>query len=307
MALTPFADLDANFGAAFGNGINSTIQAVLVAVANPLMATVTLWIIIQGILVMRGDLDTRKGVVRITKVAFVVGILTSQGLYTNYVQTLFVKGIPAWLASITAGSGPASKFSTPQNFDNMWSVSEHIVENIAAGLSPFDIADAISLVIIEFALLVILITTFAIYEFAIIVTGIIVAIGPIMIIGYLFEATKGVTDRWIGKLITYSILTLLVDVTLNVVLTGEKSYLKIILSNQISNVGAVTPTALALQIKTLFELAAFFAMGAFIVVSLPAIAAVIGGGHGGSPGAAIMSAMTGAAGRLGRRAATPPK
>jgi hypothetical protein len=36
----------------------------------------------------------------------------------------------------------------------------------------------------------------------------------------------------------------------------------------------------------------FFAMGAFIIVSLPAIAAVLGGGLGVSPGAAILSAFT---------------
>jgi type IV secretion system protein VirB6 len=144
--------------------------------------------------------------------------------------------------------------------------------------------------------MVLMVVTFAIYEFAIIVTGIMVAIGPVVIVGYLFEATKGVTDRWIGKLITYSLLTLLINITLNIVLTGEKAYMWVILTQQASGAAAVPA-----EIKVLIELAMFFAMGAFIVVSLPAIAAALGGGLGVSPGAAIMNAFTNIATHAARR------
>lgn len=294
MTLTPFSDMASDFSTAFTAGTQSAITHILSAISTPLMASVTLWIIIQGILVMRGDVDTRNGITRIIRVSFVVGILTSSGLYNQYVQNLFITVIPNWAASIVS-TASGSTLSTPQSFDNMWSVTEHMVEGISQGLSTFDIIDAVSLVLIEAALLILLVVTFAIYEFAIIVTGIIVAIGPVIIIGYLFESTKTLTDRWIGKLITYSLLTLLINVTLSIVLTGEKEYLRVILQGQVANSGAVAPIAIALQIKTLFELAMFFAMGAFIIVSLPAIAATIGGGHGGSPGGAVMRMFTNAA------------
>ena len=186
------------------------------------MACVTLWIIIQGILVMRGDMDARGGITRIIKVALVVGILTSSGLFTTYVQTLFITTIPNWFAT-AAGGSQAAIASTPATFDNMWQVTEHTVETVGKQIAIYDVVDAVSLVLIELVLMVLLIVTFAIYEFAIIVTGIIVAIGPVVIVGYLFEATKAVTHRWIGMLITYSLLTLLINVTLNVVLAGEKT------------------------------------------------------------------------------------
>jgi type IV secretion system protein VirB6 len=67
----------------------------------------------------------------------------------------------------------------------------------------------------------------------------------------------------------------------------------------------------AIEIKVLIELAMFFAMGAFIVVSLPAIAATLGGGLGVSPGAAIMNTITnlasGGAARAARLSASKPK
>jgi type IV secretion system protein VirB6 len=285
MNQTPFTNMATNFGAAFGNGTQTAITALLAAVATPLLACVTLWIIVQGILVMRGEMDARGGITRIIKVALVVGILTSSGLYTTYVQTLFITTIPNWFAT-AAGGSQAAITSTPVTFDNIWQVTEHSIETIDAQISIYDVVDAVSLALIELSIMVLLVVTFAIYEFAIIAIGIMVAIGPVIIVGYLFEATKGVTDRWIGKLITYSLLTLLINVTLNIVLTGEKTYMRVILTQ---------------QIKVLIELAMFFAMGAFIVVSLPAIAAALGGGIGVSPGAAIMNAFT----NLAVRAATP--
>ena len=294
-----------DFGAAFGTGIQASITSMLAAVATPLLACVTLWIIVQGVLVMRGDIDPRGGITQIIKVALVVGILTSSGLYTNYVQTLFITTIPNWFAT-AAGGTQAAITSTPATFDNMWQVTEHMIETISAQIAIYDIVNAVSLALIELSIMILLVVTFAIYEFAIIAIGIMVAIGPVLIVGYLFEATKGVTDRWIGKLITYSLLTLLINVTLNVVLTGEKAYMRLILTQQASGVAAVPA-----EIKVLIELAMFFAMGAFIIISLPAIAAALGGGLGVSPGAAIMNAFTslasGGTSRAARAAAPKSK
>jgi type IV secretion system protein VirB6 len=301
MDQTPFTNMATDFGVAFGTGISSSITSLLSAVAQPLMACVTLWIIIQGILVMRGDMDARGGVTRIIKAAFVVGILTSSSLYTNYVQTLFITTIPNWFAT-AAGGTTLSATSTPGTFDNMWQVTEHTVETVSSHIAIYDVVDAVSLALVEIALMILLVITFAIYEFAIIITGIMVAIGPIVIVSYLFEATKGVADRWMGKLITYSLLTLLINITLAVVLSGEKAYMRVILMNQASSGSSV-----AVEIKVLIELAMFFAMGAFIIVSLPAIAAALGGGLSVSPGQAILNAITNIATNGATRAMRKPK
>jgi type IV secretion system protein VirB6 len=289
-----------DFGVAFSNGVQTSIASMLAAVATPLMACVTLWVIVQGILVMRGDMDPRGGITRIIKVALIIGILTSSGLYTNYVKTLFITTIPNWFA--TAANGAQTTITTtPAVFDNMWSVTENVVEKIGAQIAIYDIIDAVSLSLVEICMMILLIVTFAIYEFSIIITGIMVAIGPVLIVGYLFEATKGVADRWVGKLITYSLLTLLINVTLAVVLQGEKAYMRVILAQQASGV-----TAVPIEIKLLIELAMFFAMGAFIIISLPAIAATLGGGLSVSPGAAVMNTLTTLTSKGASRAARSP-
>jgi type IV secretion system protein VirB6 len=252
---TPFSNMATDFGTAFGAGTQNVLTSLLAAVAAPLLACVTLWVIVQGILVMRGDLDARQGITRIIKVALVVGVLTSASLYTTYVQNLFVSVIPNWVATAAGGQG-AGISTTPQTFDNMWQVTEHMIERISAQIAIYDVVDAVSLALVELAMMILLIVTFAIYEFAIIVVGIMVAVGPVLLVGYLFDTTKVVADRWIGKLLTYSILTLLINITLNIVMQGEKLYMRIIVSQEGQGLASVP-----MEIKILIELAMFFAMG----------------------------------------------
>src|SRR5579875_2362618 len=115
MQETPFQNMGTDFGAAFGTGIVQATSNALSAVAPPLMTVVVLWIIVQGILVMRGDVDARGGVTRMVKVALVVGLLTSAGLYAQYVQTLFTQTLPSWVASSIAASS-SSVQNTPMAF-----------------------------------------------------------------------------------------------------------------------------------------------------------------------------------------------
>ena len=95
-------------------------------------------------------------------------------------------------------------------------------------------------------------------------------------------------------------MVLLVNITLTVVLQGEKAYMRVILTQQASGLAAVP-----VEIKIMIELAMFYAMGMFIVVSLPAIAAALGGGVGVSPGSAVMNAFANFAAGNGTRATRP--
>jgi type IV secretion system protein VirB6 len=95
----------------------------------------------------------------------------------------------------------------------------------------------------------------------------------------LFDATKSVADRWLGKLLGLAILSLLINIVMNIILSGEQLYLRSVVNNPSSGAGSVTT-----EIQILIELCMFFAIGAFIVVSLPGIAAAIGGGIGFNAG-----------------------
>jgi type IV secretion system protein VirB6 len=236
-----------------------------------------LWIIVQGILVMRGDMDARGGVTRIVKIALVVGVLTSTGLYTQYVTTLFTSTLPNWVASLITSN--SSVQNTPTVFDQIWNTTVHEITSVQAQLNFYDVVDEVTLAVVQIVIALILLVTFAVYEIAQVMTGVVVAVGPFVLAGYLFDATKSVAERWLGKLLGLAILSLLINIVMNIILSGEQLYLRSVVNNPSSGAGSVTT-----EIQILIELCMFFAIGAFIVVSLPGIAAAIGGGIGFNAG-----------------------
>ncbi len=223
MGQTPFENFAANLGGAFGAGFSTATANGLAAISAPLMTVVMLWIIVQGILVMRGDMDARSGVTRIIRVALVVGLLTSGGLYTTYVQNLFQTALPNWIAASLAGGGAVN--NVPLAFDQIWNTTVHDINTVQAQLSWMDFTDGVSLSLIGLGTNLILLIMFAVYEVSQAMIGIVIAVGPFVLAGFLFEATKRVTENWLGKLIGLTILTLLVNIALVVILGGDEFYM----------------------------------------------------------------------------------
>jgi type IV secretion system protein VirB6 len=265
----------------------------LSAISGPLTAVVVLWIIIQGMLIMRGDIDARNGITKIVRLALVVGLLTSTGLYNTYVVTTFQTTLPNWIASSISGSSTIA--NTPQAFDKIWNTTVHEIETVQSQINFYDIVDQVSLSLIELASNLLLLITFATYEISQIMVAIVVAVGPFVLAGYLFEATKRVAENWVGKLIGLTILTLLVNIVVAAILVGEEIYMQSIVNNPASGAGAVP-----VEVQILFELCMFFGISAFIVLLLPGIAAAIGGGIGFDVGRAVRRVTSTAATVTGR-------
>ncbi len=151
---------------------------------------------------------------------------------------------------------------------------------VQAQIGTFDIVDGVTLCLVELGVNAVLFVTFAIFEVGQVMTGIAVAIGPFVIAGYLFASTKGVAERWVGKLVGLTILSLLIDIVLGIILSGEETYMRQILNDSLSGGGNV-----AAEIQVLIEMLMFMAIGAFIAVGLPGVAAALGGsvGFSGQP------------------------
>jgi type IV secretion system protein VirB6 len=68
----PFTDFDSFVQTPFTSGMVTTVNAAMSAIQGPLTALVVLWIVVSGILVMRGDISVRSGIGRIVSVSLVV-------------------------------------------------------------------------------------------------------------------------------------------------------------------------------------------------------------------------------------------
>src|SRR5271163_2177585 len=114
----PFYAFDQIIQTPFTDGMQDTVNEAMSAIQGPLTGIVVLWIIVTGILVMRGDVGVRSGVTRIIRVGIVIGILMSATLYNDYVVLFFTSGLPDWLSSSFLGvTGVAP---TAHQFDAIW-------------------------------------------------------------------------------------------------------------------------------------------------------------------------------------------
>lgn len=276
----PFTVTDASFTAAFTATMTDALTTVEGLVTAPLLACVTLWIIIQGILVMRGDLDTRRGLTKIIMVAIVTGLVTSQTLYNTYVTDLFEQTIPGLVSQIIIDpiSSSVTGLAVPAQLDGVFILGENLFQLVAARIGPDNLQATFAFEGAQLVFLGSLWTVFGLYDVASIMTQVLVAIGPLILIGYLFDATRDMTIRWVWQLVYYGLLLLLLSIVATVVI-GVDALFSVATSAAILALG---PTAA--KVIGLDEIDMFYLTGDALVVALPAIAAVMTGGAAASAG-----------------------
>jgi len=278
----PFYIFDVTIQQPFTNGMNATVSSAMSAIQGPLTAVIVLWVIISGIMVIRGDVDARSGVTRLIKVSLIVGILMSTTLYNEYVVSFFTVGLPDWLASSflgVTGTQPSA-----HQFDAIWNEADILFANAEKNMNFYNVLYSVELGAMRDFVVVPIAVTFLIFEFAKIMLDVVVCIGPFVLIGYLFEATKGVADRWIGKLIGLTILTLLIDIVLSIILDGDRSYYNLSMTS-------LTVATVAETVTICIQFVVFLSLGCLITGFLPAIASYLGGGVSFSPLGMIASTM----------------
>ena len=278
----PFYIFDLTIQQPFTNGMKATVSSAMSAIKGPLTTVIVLWVIISGIMVIRGDVDARSGVTRLIKVSLIVGILMSTTLYNEYVVSFFTVGLPDWLASSflgVTGTQPSA-----HQFDAIWNEADILFANAEKNMNFYNVLYSVELGAMRDFVVVPIAVTFLIFEFAKIMLDVVVCIGPFVLIGYLFEATKGVADRWIGKLIGLTILTLLIDIVLSIILDGDRSYYNVSMTS-------LTVATVAETVTICIQFVVFLSLGCLITGFLPAIASYLGGGVSFSPLGMIASTM----------------
>ena len=278
----PFNTFDQTIQTPFTNGMSATVSQAMSAIQSPLTALFVLWLIVTGILVMRGDVTVKTGMVRIVSASFIVGILMSSTLYNEYIVSFFTDGIPNWFSSSltgTTGLAPSA-----HQFDVIWDDADSLFGTAMNNLNFYNVLYSVELAILQDLVVFPIGLTFLIYELARIMMDVVVSIGPFLLAGYLFSATRSVADRWVGKLISLTILTLLVDIVLSIIIAGDQSYYAISVGQMGGGATVIESVTIAIQFLV------FITLGALITCFLPGIAAFLGGGIAVSPLSMIMAA-----------------
>ena len=269
--LAPFTVIDQAYRLEFTTYLSNAVGSIESAVATPLLACVTLWVIVQSILVMRGDLDARRGVTKLITVSLVVGLVTSGTLYHDYVQSLFETAIPTMIRDMGGNMGLPTE-AIPTELDLIFRAGQVGFQKVAMSIPPMDELDALSFQGAQFFFNLSLFGIFSIYHIVTILTSVLVTVGPLFLIAFLFDATQSIAMRWIGQLISYAILLLLTSIVATIVVGTMLKGMTIVF---LVTLGKGTTAG---QIVGLYELDFFIMTGNALVLALPGIAASIGGG-----------------------------
>jgi type IV secretion system protein VirB6 len=279
----PFANWDAFIQQPFTNGVSVTIQGVMSAIQGPLTALVVLWIIVSGILVMRGDIGVRTGVVRILSVSIVVGLLMSATLYNEYVVSFFTEGLPNWIGT-ALGNGTAT--TEPDTFYQIFLNTQKVFVQANKGVSSVDIAAAVLFAILDALSVVPTIVLFLFYELTKILMDLVVCLGPFVLPGYLFAATKGVADRFVSKLIGLAVLIVLIDIMLSIIDGAINTYCGDVVGMITSGQSAGwfgTSEDIGATLIMCIQLVIFLFVSMLLMTFIPGIASFVGGGISVSP------------------------
>jgi type IV secretion system protein VirB6 len=281
--LNVFTSFSGQFDPALQSGVSSVVASALSAIAPELATLVILFVVIQGMMIMFGQYDVWAGVTAIMKMA-IISLLLTASAFATYIQTPLTQTVPNWLARAVGGTAPGAA-----QFDALFSAVDHFGSAILQQASGFSgIAVWIEVTILATGCGFFICVGYVIWELTTGFINLVVCLGPFVLLAYLFKATQGIAERWIGKMVGLLMLYLLVLILLQVALTAETYFVRQAQTNPGIGVAA--------QVATMIDMLIFFAMCAAMLIFTPAIASHIGGGANSNMVAVALSPLR----RLGR-------
>lgn len=262
-----YAQFAANLDDMLGNGITSSIDKGLAATTGPLTTLLILYVIFTGWLIMRGDMAARPGIFRVVRAGAVVMAL-SAAYFNPYIRDLFLTAIPDWVAGSLSSNGQV--VTVPQQLDLIRSATLHMSATVYQHIGIDQIDVRLSAHITDGLVAFVLGLDVLIFAIAHAFTGLMLCVFPFVAAAYLFDATKGIVEGWIGKMISLSILTLLVSIMANIVVQADKAMLLNMLSGGAPDVEET--------VANLWSLAVFYTICTILLAGLPGIAYSIGRG-----------------------------
>ncbi|CAN7736710.1 type IV secretion system protein [Rhizobium leguminosarum] len=204
-----FSFVDGQFKAPLENFIFSGTSNIANWVSGPLTAALTLYVVLYGYLVLRGSVQEPilEFAFRAMKLAIIVMLVRNASEYQTYVTNIFFETLPREISQ-ALNSGTAPSAST---FDSLLDKGQKCAKEIWARASwPADIVTGIGGMMAIAASFTVAAIGYIVSLYARLALAIVLAIGPIFIALAMFQSTRRFTESWIGQLVNFVILQVLV-------------------------------------------------------------------------------------------------
>ncbi|MDB5986955.1 MAG: hypothetical protein JWR16_2008 [Nevskia sp.] len=258
----------------FLNNVDLAVNGFLVAgygrmrdaIETPLRLCLSIFVAVYGILMLTGHttLSVRGAFGRLGVMLFVYVLATNAGFYTNYIEQLFVQSPNAIADVLVGGTGGGGQNAAMDQFyttgmdagDKLWSrgnlytpsplFAALVVYVITLGVAAYA---AFLLALAKIGLAVLLILT------------------PLFALFYLFGHTRRLFEGWLGQVIHYALVPILVYGVLALILSIAQA--------QVQQIDANAETATFPQV---LELALAGLVAILLLSQIPGVAAGIAGG-----------------------------
>ncbi|MGG5811682.1 type IV secretion system protein, partial [Falsiroseomonas sp. CW058] len=277
-----FQSFATEFDATLVDGMNDVVRSGLAWAQPQLRALLVLYVVAYAL----GFMLTASVSARQAAYAALRGLLVAAAVqsahYVPYVQEMFFTTLPNQIAA--ALNGPRITVSSAQQFDIMWSatlrVNAYVLGQASGWLQVMDRAMAWLFALL---CLIALGVMFVMWFVSRIFMAIVICMGPFLIPLYLFRATRGFVEGWIGKLVGLTVLQLASSILLRallVVMTARFSAMQ-------NNLGS----SIDMMLGSFAGIAGLFWMGALLMVVLPT-AVSIGAAMGASQAATAAALLS---------------
>ena len=282
-----FTWLGAQIDSVLSGYITSVVASVMAYLGPIALAGMTLWIVIYGFAVMRGEVTepVQTFAWKMIKNGLIVGFATSAGVYQGNV----VEGANGLMTGLVASFAPPS--SPLANVDSVWAVldvfndkaSSLVLEVLKEGVLSLDgIVGIFAGVIFSFGNTIFEVVALYVVVSAKVIMTFVLAVGPAFILCLLFRPTSQFFFSWLGLLLNMIVLVWLVFFVLGFSLFMSDR----IVETALANLGALNIIAEALKYLVICIVLAL------VLYQAPNFAAGLTGGSPAQLGAHMVSQTT---------------
>ncbi|MCQ8118487.1 type IV secretion system protein (plasmid) [Methylomonas sp. EFPC1] len=267
----------------------ATISTVTANIANSLQPAAvtfaTMYVMLWGYLHLRGSIEEpiMDGTIRIIRLAAILGVALSLWEYNTVLVDFFIT-TPASLSDAILGGNAALNI-----VDTVWQqgagVAESLTRQGGATAIDFYLAGIAVYLFVGF----ICVWMAYLYCLSLVAVGFLLAIGPLFILGLMFETTKRFFESWMAQLSNYALIIVIAAVAAKILLNMLQAY-----AADAAAKGMAITIAEAAQLC----LASFFIL--LFMRQVPTIAASLGSGVALGTFNALSRLLKGAGGGAGR-------
>lgn len=266
----------------------TTVTSDIAASLQPAAVTfATMYVMLWGYLHLRGSIEEpiMDGAIRIIRLAVILGVALSLWEYNTVLVDFFVT-TPSLLSDAILGGNAAMNV-----VDRVWQQGAGVAESLISqggildGNMGFYLAGFAVYLFVGF----ICVWMAYLYCLSLVAVGFLLAIGPLFILGLMFETTKRFFESWMAQLSNYALIIVIASVAAKILLNALQLY-----------AGDAAAKGAAITIAEGVQLCLASAFILLIMRQVPTIAASLGSGVALGTFNTLSRLLKGAGGGAGR-------